>query len=114
MGAAGIWLDIATVLIAGIAVGIAVDDTIHVAMGWRTGITTGVLPERALEDTLGRVLFPLVVTTVAVASGFLVLGVSDFTLIQHFGVVTGSVVVLCLLADLTLLPVLLSWARSDF
>lgn len=113
MGFLNIALDAATVCVGSIALGIAVDDTIHVAMGWRTRLTTGVLPERALEDTLGRVLFPLVVTTVAVASGFLVLGVSDFTLIRHFGVVTGSVVVLCLLADLTLLPVLLGWARSD-
>jgi predicted RND superfamily exporter protein len=113
MGFLDIPLDAATVCVGSIALGIAVDDTIHFAMGWREGLATGVLPEHALEDTLRRVLFPLVITTVAVASGFFVLGVSEFTLIRHFGVVTGSVVLLCLLADLTLLPVLLNWVRSD-
>jgi predicted RND superfamily exporter protein len=111
MGFLGIPLDAATVCVGSIALGIAVDDTIHIAMGWKMRALIGADSEDALKEVLNRVLFPLVVTTISVAGGFLVLGISRFALIQNFGVVTASVVALCLLADLTLLPLLLKWAR---
>jgi predicted RND superfamily exporter protein len=46
-------------------------------------------------------------TTVAIAGGFAVLGLSEFTVTRNLGFVTAGTVSLCLLADLTLLPVLL-------
>ena len=50
---------------------------------------------------------PLTYTTMAVALGFAVLAVSDFTLTRNLGVLTSGVMLLCLAADLLLLPVLL-------
>jgi predicted RND superfamily exporter protein len=53
------------------------------------------------------VLAALVYTSLAVALGFAALGISGFTPIQHLGLLTAGVMLLCLLADLLLLPALL-------
>jgi hypothetical protein len=107
MGFLRIPLDAATVCVGSVALGIAVDDTIHVATGYRDERALGLGPREALDATFARVLPPVVLTTVAITLGFAVLGASEFTLIRHFGLVTAGLMVLCLLADLLLLPVLL-------
>jgi predicted RND superfamily exporter protein len=53
------------------------------------------------------VLPALVYTTAAIGFGFAVLGLSGFTLTRNLGIVTTGLVVLCLAADVTLLPALL-------
>ena len=107
MGMVGIPLDAATVCVGCIALGIAVDDTIHITTGYGEQRAAGRTVEDALQRTLGRVLPPVVFTTIAIAAGFAVLGLSEFTLVRNFGLVTAAMVVLCLVADLTLLPVVL-------
>ena len=110
MGLAGLPLDAATVCIGSVALGIAVDDTIHLATGYRDERAAGRGPREALDATLERVLPAVVPTTVSIAVGFAVLGASDFTLIRNFGLVTASLMVVCLVADLTLLAPLLARA----
>ena len=107
MGLVGIALDAATVCMGSLALGIAVDDTIHVATGYRDALERGSKPVEALDRCFERVLPPLVFTTVAIAAGFAVLGLSEFSLIRNLGLVTSALVGLCLLADVTLLPALL-------
>ncbi len=107
MGMVGIPLDAATVCVGCIALGIAVDDTIHITTGYGEQRAADRTVEDALQRTLGRVLPPVVFTTIAIAAGFAVLGLSEFTLVRNFGLVTAAMVVLCLVADLTLLPVVL-------
>ena len=107
MGLIGVPLDAATVCMGSLALGIAVDDTIHVATGYRDARAQGVKPLEALDACFERVLPALVFTTVAIAAGFAVLGLSEFILIRNLGLVTSALVALCLLADTTLLPALL-------
>jgi predicted RND superfamily exporter protein len=108
MGLLGVPLDAGTVVIGNLAFGIAVDDSIHAVTAfftrWRAGETTTV----ALESAYRGVAPPLVYTTALVALGFSVLAFSDFTFIRHLGILTAGLMVLCLLADLLLLPALLS------
>jgi predicted RND superfamily exporter protein len=111
MGLAGLPLDAATVCIGSVALGIAVDDTIHLAIAYRDERTLGAPPREILRAVFARVLPGVSTMTVSIAIGFAVLGLSEFTLIRNFGVVTAALVVVCLLADLTLLAPLL--ARSD-
>jgi predicted RND superfamily exporter protein len=42
-----------------------------------------------------------------IATAFFVLGFSEFTITRNLGLLTGGIMVLCLLADVTLLPALL-------
>jgi predicted RND superfamily exporter protein len=108
MGLLGIPLDAGTVVIGNLAFGIAVDDSIHAVTGfftrWRGGESTSV----ALEMTYRSVGPPLVYTTTLIALGFGVLAFSDFSFIRHLGALTAGLMILCLLADLFLLPAMLS------
>jgi predicted RND superfamily exporter protein len=107
MGLLGVAIDAGTVLVGNLALGIAVDDTIHVVNGFYQGSEQGASPREALESVLARVLPALVFTTLAVALGFAVLSFSEFTFIRNLGVLTAGIIVLCLLADVILLPALL-------
>jgi predicted RND superfamily exporter protein len=60
-----------------------------------------------LDSVLARVLPALVFTTLAVALGFAVLSFSELAFIRHLGRLTAGIMVLCLLADVVLLPALL-------
>jgi len=111
MGLLGIPLDAGTVSVGCLALGIAVDDTIHVVMGYQSRRIRGRGVEDALRAALQAVLVALIYTTAVVSAGFIVLGISDFTIIRSLGLLTAGLMSLCLLADVTLLPSLLTTRR---
>lgn len=107
MGWADIDLNICTSMIAAIAIGIAVDDTIHYLRGYATALQHSDSREAAVLNTVATVGQPILITSVALAAGFLVVCASHFQPIRHFGVLASSTMVIALLADLFLLPALL-------
>jgi hypothetical protein len=107
MGLAGIALDAATVVVGCLALGIAVDDTIHLLAGFTEHPLHRKDPRVALEDTFRRVLPPTLLTTTAISIGFGVVGLSGFGMIRNFGLLTAASVIAALLTNLTLLPALL-------
>lgn len=107
MGLLGIPLDAATVLIGCIALGIAVDDTIHLVTAFEHERTNGEPPERALELAFARTLPAITLSTAAIALGFAALAASEFTLVRNLGVLTSAVMIACYLADILLLAPLL-------
>jgi predicted RND superfamily exporter protein len=107
MGFAGIPLDAGTVLVGSLAIGIAVDDAVHIVSEFHEGDRAGEPPEAALDETFRRVLPAVVFTSITVAGGFSALVFSQFTFIRHLGALTAGVMLLCLLANATLLPTLL-------
>ena len=107
MGYLGIALDAGTIVVGNLALGIAVDDTLHVASRYHGRIDEGDHPLEALRWALERVLSPVVYTTIVVALGFAVLGLSGLMFTRNLGLLTASVLVLCLLANVILLPALL-------
>ncbi|MDJ0850120.1 MAG: MMPL family transporter [Myxococcota bacterium] len=113
MGWTGIPLDAATVCLGSFALGIAVDDTIHVATAFQDGRRAGMDGLKALDGCFERVLPALVLTTITISAGFGVLGLSEFTLVRNLGLMIVGVVVVCLLADVLLLPALLLLRSRD-
>lgn len=107
MGIAGIWLDMATAMIASVAIGIAVDDTIHVYHGFRTRLAQGTGPVLALARSYREAGRAVVVTTIILGAQFLVLVWSDFVPTRNFGLLTTVGLLTALLFDLLLLPALL-------
>lgn len=107
MGLLGIPVDAGTVILGSLAMGMAVDDTIHVTEGFVAGREAGLKVDEALLQSYQRVLAPIVHTTIAVTLGFAVLALSNFTLTRNLGLLISSAMLLCLAADLLLLPVLL-------
>ncbi len=107
MGYLGIALDAGTIVVGNLALGIAVDDTLHVASRYHARIDAGDRPLQALRWALERVLSPIAYTTIVVALGFAVLGLSGLMFTRNLGLLTACVLILCLLADVILLPALL-------
>ncbi|MCF6354755.1 MAG: MMPL family transporter [Candidatus Polarisedimenticolaceae bacterium] len=107
MGAAGIWLDIATVLIASIAVGIAVDDTIHVYHGFIRRVKNGIAPVIALSRTFQQAGRAVMTTTIILCAQFMILLMSQFIPTTHYGLLTSVGLWAALLFDLLLLPAIL-------
>jgi uncharacterized protein len=107
MGFAGITLDIGTVMIAAVMLGIVVDDTIHFLYRFRReALGTPDVSDR-IRATL-REAGPAVVTTcVILASGFLILGLASIQSIANFGILSAVTLVVALFCDLLLLPSLL-------
>ncbi|WP_049724004.1 efflux RND transporter permease subunit [Gilvimarinus polysaccharolyticus] len=106
MGWMAIPLDLMTITIASIAMGIAVDDTIHYIHRYREELTNGD-SAHALERTHMSVGYALLYTTTIITLGFLLLVFSDFVPSVQFGLLTSLAMLIALLSDLTLLPVLL-------
>jgi predicted RND superfamily exporter protein len=107
LGLLRIPLDAATVCLGSMALGIAVDDTIHVVTAYGDGGERHGSSLARLHAAFTQVLPALVVTTASISVGFAALGFSGFTLIRNLGFVTAGLVSLCLIADLTLLPAML-------
>jgi len=105
MGLAGIALDAATVMMASVALGIAVDDTVHVLSAWDEERVRE--PAGAAARAIDRVGPALFITTAAACAGFLALRLSDFLPIRWFGLLSALAIATALLADAWLVPALL-------
>ncbi|MGB0955879.1 MAG: efflux RND transporter permease subunit [Panacagrimonas sp.] len=110
IGIAGIPLDIMTITIASITIGIGVDNTIHYSYRFRDEVAergyAGAVQRS--HASVGRAMF---YTTVVVTLGFSIMALSNFMPTIYFGLFTGVAMLFALLANLSLLPALLMWAR---
>lgn len=108
MGFIGINLDAGTVMIASCAIGIIVDDTIHILH--RAGLElekTGHDYNLAIRRTITTKGRALVTTSITIGLGFLVLLVNDFKPAKFFGILMALTMFSALLADMLLLPCLI-------
>jgi uncharacterized protein len=106
MGWSGISLNVATAMIAVIAIGIAVDDTIHYLTTFNREIRLSGDQRQAVIRVAREVGRPIVFTSVALFFGFLIVCLSNFKPIQHFGLLAGATMAVALFSDLILLPAL--------
>lgn len=114
MGFAGIPLNIATVLVASIAMGTGIDYSIHVISHFNSHIKEGATISDALDETIaisGKAIF---INVISVTAGFLVLLFSEMVPLQYFGLLVSLSMIGSGLSALTLLPVILILAhRKD-
>ncbi len=107
MGWLGIPLDIMTITIAAICFGAADDNTIHYihrfAEEYKDNNNYWIAVKKS-HNTIGRAMY---YTTITVTLGFSILAFSNFVPTIYFGLLTGFSMLVALIADLTLLPLLL-------
>lgn len=106
MGWFNIALDLMTITISAIAMGIAVDDTIHYVHRFIEERQTNTA-DKAVSNTFDSVGHALLYTTTIIALGFALLSFSDFVPSILFGLLTALAMLVALVTDSTLLPVLL-------
>jgi predicted RND superfamily exporter protein len=107
IGLLGIPLDIMTITIAAITIGIGVDNTIHYIhrfhAEWQVDCDYRLAVRRA-HASIGRAMY---YTSLIITIGFMVLALSQFIPTVYFGLFTAFAMVSALIANLTLLPMLL-------
>ncbi|MBU0992494.1 MAG: MMPL family transporter [Proteobacteria bacterium] len=107
MGWLKIPLDVATIMIASVTLGIAVDDTIHFVAWYKRNSKPGITPREAILKTFAMVGKPIVITTILLFIGFGVLVLGNFRPTQVFGVLTAFSMLFALIGDLFMLPALI-------
>ena len=114
MGAMG-WFDITLdynkVSIAAIALGISVDDTIHLMSRFHHEFGVHRDYRKALRAALSDVGRALIITSVALVLGFLVLMFSELRSQGLYGVLLSSALVTALIADFFFMPALVLWLK---
>jgi hypothetical protein len=101
-------IDIGTMMTASVALGIAVDDTIHFLTWFRGNLDRGMNRVDAIIETYRRVAPAMTQTTIVGGLGLSVFALSTFTPTQRFGALMLVLLVAALAGDLILLPALLA------
>ena len=107
MGWIGLPLDLMTITIAAITVGIAVDDSIHYVHRFREEFPKDRDYAAAMKRCHGSIGKAMYYTSVTIIAGFSILVLSNFNPTVYFGMLTGVAMGMALLCNLTLLPALL-------
>ncbi len=113
MGWTGIKLDMFTMLIGSIAIGLAVDDTIHFFYNFRKYYEEGGNVRAAVLNTLTTAGRAMLVTTMVLAIGFWLFMFASMNHLFNFGLLTGTTLVFAFLADILLAPALLAIVTPD-
>ena len=111
MGLSGAVLNLGTSIIAAIALGIAVDNTVHLMTRLSAEVHAAPDQETALLHTLGSVGKPSLYASVILFLGFLVLYFSTFVPIREFGMLSAATMIVAFGADVILLPALLATTK---
>ena len=107
MGLKSIPLDLMTITIAAISVGIAVDNTIHYIIRFKREFSQNKNYSKTVEICHGSIGKAMYYTSSIIVIGFSILSLSNFIPTIYFGLLTGLAMLAALIASLTLLPALL-------
>jgi predicted RND superfamily exporter protein len=111
MGLLRIRLDVGSAMVAAVVLGIAVDDAIHLLARYRRQRAAGEPPADAIEGAVLHTGRALITTSVALAVGFLALGLSPWQSVASFGLLSGAAILAALASVLVVLPALLHFGQ---
>ncbi len=111
MGLLGIPLNPGTAMVAVIAIGIAIDSTIHLLSRYNKLSRRHGDALAAARQTVREEALPMVTTSIALALGFGILLASDFAIIGQFGALSAATMLFALFANLVVTPLIMSRVR---
>ena len=97
-------LDMFTMLVGSIAIGVAVDDTIHFVHNFRRYFRQYDDVRRAVSETMLTSGKAMLFTSLVLMAGFLVFARAEMAIVVNFGVITAYTVMVAFMADATLSP----------
>jgi len=112
MGFAEIPLDVATVLVASIALGIGIDYSIHFSVRFKTYFRGSTTVLEALNRTLETTGRAIIINMLAVTIGFLTLLFAELVPLQRFGILVAITMIGSGLGSITFLPALILLTRT--
>lgn len=110
-GVMALWqvtLDPATVMVASVGLGIAVDNAIHMLSAYQRYRRAGASIEHAVYQAIEKVGPAITITTITACIGFFALARSAFIPIRYFGILAGLSMLVALSANVFLVPAILS------
>ncbi len=114
MGFSGIPLDVATVLVAGIAIGTGIDYTIHFINRYRREYQEGQSDQETLQATLETTGQAILFNVITVMSGFLVLLLANLIPLQRFAILVALTTVGAGIGAITVLPAIIQATKAGF
>ncbi len=108
MSILGIPLDAFTLLVGSIALGLAVDDTIHFMHNYQRYFSQSGDAALAVRQTLRTTGKALLITSLVLSGAFFVNMLGTMYNLQHFGLLTGFCIIVAFLADVLLAPALMT------
>jgi len=100
-------LDMFTLMIGSIAIGLVVDDTIHFMHNFKRYYLESGDSAKAIEQTFFTTGKAMMITTIVLSLGFFTYLAANMISVQNFGFLTASVIIFALLTDLLLAPALM-------
>jgi predicted RND superfamily exporter protein len=101
-------IDVGAMMTASVALGIAVDDTLHFLTWFRRALRKGRTRQQAIVEAYDRCALAMTQTTLIAGLGLLVLCLSSFQPVSQFGLLMFFLLVAALVGDLVLLPAMLA------
>ena len=103
----GFDVDMGTVLVASVCLGIAVDDSIHFLFEYKNYSDMGLGPKNAIEKLMTTTFPALFMTTILICIGFGSFFFGNYVPNVKFGVSVAIVLIVALVADFVVLPAIL-------
>jgi predicted RND superfamily exporter protein len=113
MGLLSIPLDINSLMIGSIAIGIVVDDTVHFIYNFQKYYERTLDPEVAIRETLLGAGRALLITSLVLCTGFFILMAARLHHLVNFGFFTGITILIALVADFLLMPVIMIYMHPS-
>jgi predicted RND superfamily exporter protein len=107
IGALSLPMDLFTMMVASIAMGLAVDDTIHFMHNFRRYYEIGGDPIEAVRQTLDTTGRAMLVTSIVLSLGFFIFAFATMSNLVNFGLLTAFTIIMALVADYFLAPALM-------
>ena len=104
----GLPLNLFTMLVGSIAIGLAVDDTVHFMHNFRRYMAQTGDFQYAVRETLHTTGRAMLVTSIVLGVGFYIFAFATLSNVIHFGLLTGSAIILALVSNFLMLPALLA------
>ena len=108
MGWIGVQVDVGTMMTASVALGVAVDDTMHYLTWFSDGIGRGMTPKEAALNAYKRCATAMTQSTLIAGLGLFSFAFSTFVPTQRFGVLMLAILATAVFGDLIFLPALLT------
>jgi predicted RND superfamily exporter protein len=108
MGWLGWPLDVGGMMTASIALGIAVDDTVHLLTWFQRLGTEGASVAESIDGALARVAVPMIRSALVLGLAFAVFAFCGFKPIKQFGVLLATLLAVALLGDMMQVPAFLA------
>ena len=108
MGMLDLPLDAMSILVGSIAIGVAVDDTVHFMHNFRRYQYIHQDIHLAVEKTLTSTGRAMLLTTIVLSAGFFIFTLSSMNNLISFGLITGLAIIIALLGDIVLAPAMMA------